>query len=138
MLCSCTGDERQYRSKTSGGKIIPSSEISTSPTNEPGGLLPRVIGSANVAAANAETANLKTATNNYYLQKGFYPDSSFDLTSLLNGTPKATYYFDRSIGLVNRVDSIDDGWINMVFSLSNQKWLKGTADDDHLNDQDIP
>ena len=92
-----------------------------------------------VAAANTEISTLKTLCRGYLAD---HPSlSSFtsdDLVILYSGKPKAKYYFDRVTLLVTRVDMVSDGWADIVFSLSEQKWKKGAPDNNHGADQDIP
>ncbi|MBM2825451.1 MAG: hypothetical protein HW402_1115, partial [Dehalococcoidales bacterium] len=81
------------------------------------------MGSANVAAANTEVANVKTAANSYLADNGVYPPTSANLTSTyLSGTPKATYAFNSSSGNITAVT--DDTWSSVNFVVATQKWVK--------------
>jgi hypothetical protein len=106
-------------------------------TNENSPLFPVFIGSANVAGANTETANIKSVASTYLIEKGTYPATSSDLIpKYFNKAINAKYYFNATT--IIRVDSLAGGWANIVFSLSQQSWIKGSPDNDHPNDQDIP
>jgi len=103
------------------------------------------MGVANIAAANTEILNVKTATNVYLADSGTaFPASSDNLTisgggsvNYLSGTPKAKYTFNTTNGLVTQVDALtpSGGWTDIVFDLSEQKWVKG-ADDGTGGSQD--
>jgi len=124
----------EYLTNTTPTTISP---ISTSSTTQPAGLLPHVIGSANLAGANTEVATIKTAVNTYSSQYGVFPATSLDLIPSYVNTTRAKYYFNAEDGSINRVDSIS-GWTEIVFSLSTQTWIKGLPDNNHPDDQDIP
>jgi general secretion pathway protein G len=86
------------------------------------------LNTANVAAANTEVQNVKTAESSYLADVGNYPATSDLLTtSYLSGAPKAKYTFDSS-GIVTSVNNPATGatWTNIVFDISDQKWIKGT------------
>jgi|WetSurMetagenome_2_1015567.scaffolds.fasta_scaffold00475_13 hypothetical protein len=124
--------------QTSGAEPVTGSDATAAIATQPGGLLPKVIGAAEVAGANAELANLMTVANTCFSHNGVFPSTSSELIPSFFKTLKAEYYFDISSGSIIEVDSISGGWPNIVFSLSQQKWVKGTPDNNHSNDQDIP
>ncbi len=102
------------------------------------------MGVANIAAANTEILNVKTATNVYLADSGEFPGSSDNLTiggggstNYLSGSPKAKYSFSTVNGLVTQVDEVLNGWTDIVFDLSEQKWVKG-ANDGTAGSQDRP
>ena len=99
---------------------------------------PAYVDTATVAAANLEAERLKTAAIAYFAS---HPDkvtaSLDDLNPSDAVTAKAWYRFDAA-GLVTRVDAVPNGWTGIVFSLSRQKWVKGSPDDSRLADQDVP
>ncbi len=98
---------------------------------------PAFSASAQLAAANLEASRLKTAAVNYLAtQPGSVMITSDQLMG--PGSPaKAWYRFDAATS-ITRVDSVPDGWIGIVFDLSQQKWVNGTPDNDHIADQDVP
>jgi hypothetical protein len=51
---------------------------------------------------------------------------------------KARYQLSLPTVSIARVDSLVGGWVGIVFSLSQQKWLQGSPDNNHENDQDVP
>ncbi len=119
----------------------PSKSPATADTNpNPAGLDPgRMVGAANTSAANTEASSLKAAARIYISEKPALTRlTSDDLAGLYTGKPRARYYFNPTSLTVTRVDSMAGGWPNIVFSLANQKWVKGTPDNDHPDDQDIP
>ena len=107
-----------------------------------GGVIPNlvpVVDASRLAAANMEVGTVKTATRDYLIDNTIpYQLTSSDLGSHINGTLKAKYYLDPNSILITRVDTISGGWMGMVFSLSQQKWIEGSADNNHPDDQDVP
>ena len=107
-----------------------------------GGVVPNlvpIVDASRLAAANLEAGTVKTATRNYLVDHTVpYQLTSNDLEAYIGGTLKAKYYLDPNIVLIIRVDISSGGWIGMVFSLSQQKWLEGSADNNHPEDQDVP
>jgi hypothetical protein len=108
-----------------------------------GGIIPNVlpmIDAGILAGANTEAVNIKTASRLYLID---HPATSH-LTSnelwpsYINAAPKAKYYLVPLTSLITRVDSVSGGWSNIVYSMAQQKWVAGTPDNDHENDQDIP
>jgi hypothetical protein len=133
---SCAKDATQARSTNESTQIATPSSVQTGEVTP---ILPNVIGSANLSEANAEAAIMKTAANAYFWDKGTFPSTSYDLIPQYSSSvSKAKYYFNIIDGSITEVDSITGGWPGIVFSLSEQKWLKGSPDNNHPNDQDIP
>ncbi len=104
----------------------------------------RFMGSANTAAANSEVANVKTGTTAYLADYNTFPSTSENLTiagggatDYLSAAPKAKYTFATNSGLITRVDKVTDGWSNIVFDISDQKWIQG-SDTSGNGDQDQP
>jgi len=99
-----------------------------------------ILGSGNVAGANIEAGNLKIAANTYLAdhKATLYLTSDDLVPSYLSAPARAKYYFSSTTGLITRVDSVSGGWAGIVFSLSEQKWIKGAPDNNHSDDQDIP
>ncbi len=107
-----------------------------------GGVIPNLtplVDAGRLAAANIEASTVKTATH-AYLADHTAPShfSSDDLQPYITGFLNAKYYLDPTAALITRVDIVSGGWSDMVFSLSQQKWQSGTADNDHPEDQDVP
>jgi len=83
-----------------------------------------MMGSANVAAANTEVSNVKTAANSYLADQGVYPTTSTSLNSTyLSGTPKATYPIDASSGNISGAPT-GITWTGVNFVVATQKWVK--------------
>ncbi len=80
--------------------------------------------SADVAAANTEVANVKTALTAYLADTGAYPSTSSSLNSTyLSGTPKSTYTFNTSSGNIS--GATQGTWATTItFQVSTQKWIK--------------
>ena len=108
-----------------------------------GGVIPNLapmVDAAKLAGANTEAATVKTAARAYFTD---HPSTtrmtSDDLQPpYISGMTKARYLISIPTFSILRVDSVPGGWSGMVFSLSQQKWVKGAADGDHDSDQDIP
>jgi hypothetical protein len=108
-----------------------------------GGVVPNlapVVEAARLAGANTEAVSLRTAARAYLAD---HPATnrlgSDDLPPVyVSAPPKARYYLSLPSGLITRVDAVSNGWLDMVFSLSQQKWVKGIPDNDHAADQDVP
>ncbi len=99
---------------------------------------PAYIDTATLAAANLEASRVKSmAIQHLVFESGSVMLTSDDLRQEGTGVLKAWYRFDRA-GSITRADTIPGGWTGIVFSLSQQKWVRGTADNDHLADQDVP
>jgi prepilin-type N-terminal cleavage/methylation domain-containing protein len=58
------------------------------------------LGTGTLNAAKTEMANVKTAALAYCGQNDRWPNSSGDLVTLIDGTPKATYTFDIATGFI--------------------------------------
>lgn len=99
-----------------------------------------VAGSGNIAGANVEVANLKAVAKAYLAENNVvFRFTSEDLVpSYVSLKVKAKYYFSSTTDLITRVDSVSSGWVDIVFSLHEQKWIKGIPDNNHPNDQDVP
>jgi hypothetical protein len=107
------------------------------------GIIPNltpVIDAGILAAANLEATNIKTAARAYLSQNPAPPLFTSDVLqpSYMSGSLKAKYYLSPSSGMITRVDGTSGGWTDIVFSLSRQKWVEGTADNNHPSDRDIP
>jgi hypothetical protein len=118
-------------------------ETPTTTDASPGALIPDVGGmleSGNTAGANTEVSNIKIAARAYSLDHQEALTFTSDVLTPLYVTlkPRAKYYIDAVKGIITRVDSVSGGWPAIVFRLSDQKWMKGTPDNNHTNDQDIP
>jgi len=85
--------------------------------------------SGELAAANTEAENVKTASLAFYAENGAWPANSGELTTYIAGTPKATYVFDTSYGWLLTVSV--PGWtgINWQAGLpgdtgNHGKWIR--------------
>jgi hypothetical protein len=107
-----------------------------------GGVVPNLaplVEAGRLAAANSEAVNLKTAARTYLADHAAASRVTSDALNLyLSGSSGARYDLSLPSGLITRVDVVPGGWLNIVFSLSQQKWAKGTPDNDHAADQDVP
>jgi prepilin-type N-terminal cleavage/methylation domain-containing protein len=84
-------------------------------------IIPNISGfrtSGNLAAANTEVQNVRTAATGYRSQNDSWPANSGNLTPLLSGTPKGSYIFDPTNGWVTNAA----GWTGLVFNPSSQAW----------------
>ncbi len=97
------------------------------------------MGVANLAAANSEVMNVKTASLAFLSDNGtsFPSDSTYLMSTgsggagvrdYLSGTARAKYYFNTGTGVVSQVDSVTGGWDDIVFDLSEQRWVRGSND----------
>lgn len=93
-----------------------------------------------LAGANTEAATVQMAARAYLMANPAATlVTSDDLQpSLVSGLPRARYHISLTALLITRVDSVAGGWPDLAFSLSQQKWVRGTPDNDHDADQDIP
>jgi len=93
-----------------------------------------------LAAANTEAANIRIAARLYLVDNpSTTPLVSEKLWPLYtSGTPKAVYLVDTVTLQIIKVSSSPGGWENIVFSISQLKWLESIPDNDHIEDQDIP
>jgi type IV pilus assembly protein PilA len=64
-------------------------------------------------AANTELANVKTASVAYYANNGVWPADSTAISSLISGSPKATYIFDGATGFVTGVSGVT--WSGIIW-----------------------
>jgi prepilin-type N-terminal cleavage/methylation domain-containing protein len=103
------------------------------------------LGVANIAAANTEVMNVKTASLSFLASEADFPADSDLLypgigTDYLSALPKAKYYFDTipstahptytGTGKIIAVDYKSGGWVDpMVFDLADQAWRKIRAGD---------
>jgi hypothetical protein len=60
------------------------------------------------------------------------------LQSYLSRPPQARYRISPATVSITAVCAVADGWREIVFSISQQKWVRGAPDMDHPDDQDIP
>jgi type IV pilus assembly protein PilA len=65
-------------------------------------------------AANMELENVKTASVAYYAENEVWPSDTSVMTTLISGTPKATYTFDTVTGYVIGVSGVT--WSGIVWS----------------------
>jgi len=88
--------------------------------------------SGELAAANTEAENVKTASLAYYAEKGTWPANSGALTAYIAGAPKATYNFDSNYGWLHTVEpgftwtgiTWQDGLVGAAGN--HGKWIKAT------------
>ncbi len=116
---------------------IPDSDVPS------GGVIPNLapaVDASKLAAANIEASAMKTGARAYFVDHASVVRiSSDDLRPpYVSGQPKATYTLDVPSQAIVRVESIPAGWVGIVFNLSQQKWVEGSPDNDHSNDQDVP
>ena len=86
-------------------------------------IIPNIAGfltSGNVAAANTEVENVKTASWGYFGAYNEWPETSANLTNTdyISGTLKATYEFDTDYGWITAGTPLpeeEDGWEGIVF-----------------------
>jgi prepilin-type N-terminal cleavage/methylation domain-containing protein len=64
--------------------------------------------------ANMELENVKTASMAYYAENEVWPSDTSLMTTLISGTPKATYIFDTATGYVIRVSGVT--WSGIAWS----------------------
>ncbi len=87
-----------------------------------------LMNSGQVAAANTEVANVKTASKSYLVDFGTYPETTDNLTTgaiqYLEGTLKAKYHFGSDSGNITAVDTVSGGWTGMTFDETSQQWVK--------------
>lgn len=85
------------------------------------------LGTAQIAGANTEAMNVKTASISYLADYGEFPCNSDNLSNLgyLSANPKAKYEFDTN-GLILTADPImTDGWGDTLkFDSNSQSWGK--------------
>jgi LEA14-like dessication related protein len=74
-------------------------------------------GQGQLAAANSELEQVKTAGLGFFVDNGYWPATSNDLTpTYISGVLKATYYFDTSYGWVLNAIPTATGWTGITFS----------------------
>lgn len=82
--------------------------------------------SANIAAANVEVQNVKTAAMSYLVDKGKIPTDSDQLSpGYISSPPKAKYTFDSNVQ-ISGVSAVTGGWDfnKMEFKVKEQLWVK--------------
>ena len=88
-------------------------------------VIPRVvtfIGKGNLAAAGIELQNVETAELGYYGDHQCWPSDSGQLTDYVSSSPKATYIFDTTTGLV--IGATDVRWSGIAWSSGKGTWTK--------------
>jgi hypothetical protein len=140
---SCNGHASSDSFNPATGRMAAQVGIPETTEGSSGGVLPNIkpmVEASIIAAANTETVNVKTAARTYLVDHPSISPLSSDALwpGYTNALPKARYRFDPVSLQITGVYSISGGWVNIVFSLSQQKWREGTPDNDHLEDQDIP
>ena len=83
-------------------------------------IIPNIAGfltSGNVAAANTESENVKTASLGYFAAYNEWPENSGNLTETgyLSGTLGADYTFDTDFGWIMTGAVVEGGWEGIVF-----------------------
>ena len=79
-----------------------------------------LLGSGNLAAANEELRNVRTAATGYRAQTDVWPGDSDNLTSFLSGSLRGSYLFDTTNGRATN----GAGWAGLVFNAASQAWEK--------------
>lgn len=74
--------------------------------------------SGNLAAANTELMNVRTAETGYYGEHHTWSANSTALGPFLNGTLTGSYSFNTSNGWVVAAS----GWTGLTFDISGQAW----------------
>jgi prepilin-type N-terminal cleavage/methylation domain-containing protein len=100
-------------------------------------VIPNIAGfmiSGQLAAANSEVEQIKTAELGFFGDFGYWPTDSTELTpTYISGTLKAIYYFDTDYGwAMNATPTVDPvGWTGIVFESgvegatgSHGKWVR--------------
>jgi prepilin-type N-terminal cleavage/methylation domain-containing protein len=73
--------------------------------------------SGNLAAANSELEQVKTAELGYFGDHGAWPNTSADLSpTYISGTLKAVYGFDTGYGWVQTGNATVGGWQGITFT----------------------
>ncbi len=116
---------------------IPESDVPS------GGVIPNLapaVDAGQLAAANVEASAMKTGARAYFVDHPSVTQIRSEdlLPPYVIGQPKANYRLDLPSQSVVGVESVPGGWTGIVFSLSRQRWLEGSPDNDHVNDQDVP
>jgi type IV pilus assembly protein PilA len=85
-------------------------------------IIPNIAGfltSGNVAGANTELENVKTASWGYFGAYNDWPETSSNLTATgyLSGELKASYTFDENFGWITGgiLEGVDNPWEGIVF-----------------------
>lgn len=79
----------------------------------------------NIAGANIEAANVKTAALSYLAEYGRFPDDSSLLTPYLSGTPNGSYTFNPGNGLIATATANTSGiTAGLSFNVDTQRWMK--------------
>jgi type IV pilus assembly protein PilA len=84
-------------------------------------VIPNIAGfltSGQVAAANTEVENVKTAELGFFANYNVWPDTSDNLTTTgyISGVLKAVYTFDTSYGWAINATPTAGGWSGIVFT----------------------
>ncbi len=86
-------------------------------------IIPNVAGfrtTGNVAAANTELQNVRTAVSGYRSDKQVWPPNSGVLSAYISGNLTGYYLFDTSDGWVTNAA----GWVGLTFNTRAQAWKK--------------
>jgi hypothetical protein len=142
IVASCTGSKLDDKNNSSErmealAGIPPEAETNSN------NIIPNVapmISASVLVGANLEASTIRTAARVYFtdhpVDLSITSDNLFPL--YINNPSKAKYHLSSKNMIITRVDSVSGGWSNIVFSLSQQKWVEGLPDTDHENDQDSP
>ena len=100
-------------------------------------------GTAERTAATTEASNASTAAQSYLAEEGEFPANSLLLLkhaddegaipaytgteNYLSAPLKAEYVFDSDTGQLTGVLNVTGGWANMLYDLSEHKWVKGNT-----------
>ena len=141
-LAGCDADSAGQHNPASG-RVASLAGLPLESDSPPGGVAPNpapFVDAGRLAAADAEAGNVKTASRTYMAVHPYAARlTSDDLQpGYLSGSLQARYYVSPATFRIIRVDAVGAGWQGIVFSLSQQKWVKGAPDSDHPGDQDIP
>ena len=143
LLTSCAGNKTSTSVNLANNRLAAEAGIPDDSENTIGGVVPNVkpiVEASILAAANIEAVNIKTAVRLYLTDHpSSSPISSENLwPGYTSNIPNAIYTIHPTTLQITRVSTIQNGWKNIVFSISRQKWLEGNPDSDHIDDQDIP
>jgi type IV pilus assembly protein PilA len=83
----------------------------------------------NLAAANSEAEQVKTAALGFFGEYGYWPTSSNNLTgsSYISGTLKATYTIDGSCGWLVSANATPTGWPSSISFQGGTACVNGTG-----------
>jgi prepilin-type N-terminal cleavage/methylation domain-containing protein len=81
-----------------------------------------ILGTGNLAAANDELRNIRTAATGYKADQANleWPDNSDQLDQYISKDPTGFYVFNTSTGLISNAS----GWGGLVFNPVDQRWEK--------------